>query len=882
MSMPILTTKLYIPLPRSKLVKRSHLIQQLNEGINRKLTLISAPAGFGKTTLVSEWVADCKRPAAWLTLDDGENDVIRFLSYLIASLQTIDVNIGKQLLGMMQSVQLPSTEWVLTNLLNDISAAPDHFILVLDDYHVINSDPVNEALAFMLEYMPLQMHLAIITREDPDLPLARFRAGSQLTELKSADLRFTMAEATAFLNQMMDLNLTEDDISMLETRTEGWVAGLQLAGLSAQGHKDDTGFIKSFTGWHHFIGDYLLEEVLKHQPAEIRKFLLCTSILDCMCGSLCDIVAGSHDASGQETLEKLVHTNLFIIPLDNERHWYRYHQLFTDLLQHQLYLQDKQVKETGVSSITELHARASLWYEENGFELEAFKHAVKANNIDNVVRLLQGHGVPLYYRGAMTLVLHWLESLPTIKLNCYPSLWVTYAIVLIFSGKIEGVEKKLKAAEEAMPSMGTGKQTRDIAGQIAAVRALLAATQNQVNTVIGQTRIAMEFISPDNLPVYAATKLAMGSAYKLQGDYTSARSTFTEVMSVSHASGNTVLTIGAAVSLGSIQESENQLHLAAETYQHILQMIGDPGHMTACTALLGLARINYEWNHLDLAEKYGRLSLDSSRDLECQIPISCRVFLAHLKLARGDIAGAHVLLDEASQYALDRKLLHHMPEIVAEKVLILLHQGDLKLSAQLAETYKLPISKAQVLLTRGDTAAASKLLETVRRDAENKQCDDIRLKVMILQALTMYAQGEKVNAVRMICDALSLAEPGGFIRSFTDAGIPMAILLSKAVSMGIMSKYLSMLLEVFEKEKQKNQTSFYLPSNSLQTLNEPLSGRELEVLKLIAQGLSNYEICEKLCLALDTVKGHNRRIFGKLQVKNRTDAVDRAIELGLL
>jgi LuxR family maltose regulon positive regulatory protein len=342
---------------------------------------------------------------------------------------------------------------IITSLLNEISIAHDHFILVLDDYHVINSEPVNEALAFMLEYIPMQMHLAIITREDPKLPLARLRAGNQLTELKSADLRFTRAEATAFLNQVMELNLAEDDISMLETRTEGWVAGLQLAGLSMQVQKDATGFIKSFTGWQHFILEYLFEEVLRHQPAEIREFLLSTSILDSMCGSLCDAVVGSHDSSRQETLEKLVHTNLFIIPLDDERRWYRYHQLFADLLHQQLYLQDKQVKEACVPSTAELHARASLWYEENGFEIEAFKHAINANDIDRVVRLLQGHGVPLYYRGAMTLVLHWLESLSTETLNCYPILWVTYANVLILSGQIEGVEQKLKAAEETMPSM---------------------------------------------------------------------------------------------------------------------------------------------------------------------------------------------------------------------------------------------------------------------------------------------------------------------------------------------------------------------------------------------------------------------------------------------
>ena len=337
MSTPILATKLYIPPPRPKVVLRPRLIERLNEGLHRKLTLISAPAGFGKTTLVSEWVAGCERPVAWLSLDEGDNDPTRFLTYLVAALQTIAPNIGEGVLGVLQSPQPPPTESILTALLNEITTIPDNFVLVLDDYHVIDAKPVDHALTFLLEHLPPQMHLVIATREDPQLPLARLRARGQLTELRAADLRFTPSEAAEFLNQVMGLNLSAEDIAALETRTEGWIAGLQLAALSMQGHQDATSFIQSFTGSHHFVLDYLVEEVLQQQPESVQTFLLRTSILDRLCGPLCDAVLLDPSASGQETLEYLERANLFIVPLDNERRWYRYHHLFADLLRQRLH-----------------------------------------------------------------------------------------------------------------------------------------------------------------------------------------------------------------------------------------------------------------------------------------------------------------------------------------------------------------------------------------------------------------------------------------------------------------------------------------------------------------------------------------------------------------
>jgi LuxR family maltose regulon positive regulatory protein len=422
MSVPILATKLYIPPPQPRVVLHPRLIERLNEGLHRKLTLISAPAGFGKTTLLSECLAGCERPSAWLSLDEGDNDPTRFVAYLVAALQTIAADIGEGVLGVLQSPQPPPTELVLTNLLNEIATVPDDFVLVLDDYHAIDAKPVDDALAFLIEHLPPRMHLLIATREDPQLPLARLRARGQLSELRAADLRFTASEAAEFLKGVMSLKLSEEDIAALETRTEGWIAGLQLATISMQGHQDATSFIKSFTGSHHFVLAYLVEEVLQQQSESVQTFLLRTSILDHLCGSLCDAVLLDPSASGQETLEYLEHANLFLIPLDNERRWYRYHHLFADLLRQRLHQGSASSTGGAVGDVTELHTRASVWYEDNGLEIEAFHHAAAANDVERAERLIEGEGVPLHFRGAGAPVLNWLESLPAAVLNARPSL----------------------------------------------------------------------------------------------------------------------------------------------------------------------------------------------------------------------------------------------------------------------------------------------------------------------------------------------------------------------------------------------------------------------------------------------------------------------------
>lgn len=631
MSTPINSTKLYIPVPRSRTVIRRRLTERLNKGLYRKVTLISAPAGYGKTTLVCEWLADCERPAAWLSLEQGDNEITRFLTYIISAVQTIAENVGEGLLSVLQSPQPTSTESMLTVLLNELAAVPFPFILVLDDYHAASSREVDEAVGFLLDHLPAQMHLVLTSRENPAISLPRLRVRDQLTELRTADLKFTLTEAEVLFNHVTELNLSADHITGFLSRTEGWAAGLLMAAFSIREDYDADRLLQSFTGNHHFVLDYLAEEVLQRQPKAVQDFLLRTSLLDRLCGSLCDDMMPNPEVSGNEMLIELDRKNLFVIPLDQERRWYRYHHLFADILRRRL------LESMDESDIFELHQRASIWYEGHGFEMEAFHHAVEARDIARSSRLLQGGGMPLHLRGAARMTIDWLESLPAKELDARPELWVYYGSALLIAGKPTGVERKLRAAEAALEGLKPDADVMDLIGWIAATRATLASlllTDNRntaepnlhtaedamqvseiedktdeliglitpawnvgknktdgVDQVIVQSRRALAYLRPDNLPARTASAWMLGVACQRRGDYAEACAAYNEVIANCRMINHQLMAVTAIIGIAQIREAEGRPDLAAERYREALRLAEDLPHPAVKEAQLGLDRM---------------------------------------------------------------------------------------------------------------------------------------------------------------------------------------------------------------------------------------------------------------------------------------------------
>lgn len=653
MSTPIIATKFYIPAPRSQSAHRRRLTDRLNMGLHRKLTLISAPAGYGKTTLVCEWLAECRRPIAWLSLEQGDNELTRFITYLISAFQTIKEKIGESVLAVLQSPQPTPTESILTALINQLAAIPSPFILVLDDYHTASSKEVDEVISFLLDHLPKQMHLVITTREDPEISLPRLRVLDQLTELRTGDMRFTLAEAEVFFNHVMDLNLTTDHIAGFQSRTEGWAAGLRLAAISMQEDHEADRLLQSFTGNHHFVLDYLVEEVLQRQSDAVKEFLLRTSLLDRLCGSLCDELMLDSEVSGKEMLIDLERKNLFIIPLDKERRWYRYHHLFADILRRRL------LESMDGSNVLELHKRASLWYEGNGFEIEAFRHAVEARDIERSSRLLQGSGMPLHLRGGATIALNWLESLPAKELDARPELWVFYGSALLIAGKPTEVEHKLQVAEAVLKGVEQDVNVRDLIGLIAATRATLASLiltnhhdgvdpnlqpaeaamqvsgledktdelvgliaparnaeirgTDGINDVIAQSRRALAYLRSDNLPVRTASAWMLGVACQRRGDYAEACEAYYEVISNCRKIDHELLAVTAMIGIAQIREAEGRPDLAAEHYRESLRLAGDLPLPAVEEARMGLERIR---SILERGMKGERIESLSQRELE--------------------------------------------------------------------------------------------------------------------------------------------------------------------------------------------------------------------------------------------------------------------------
>ncbi len=887
MSEQILLTKLFMPSPRADLVPRHCLIKRLNHSLisDCKLILISAPAGFGKTTLVCDWLGSIQIPIAWLTLDERDKDPARFLIYFIAALQKVKQRIGLSLQSILQSPQPLQIENILTLLINEISTIEEKFLIVLDDYHVIDSPQVDKLVEFLIEHQPPKLHLVITTREDPDLPLARLRARGHCIELRAADLRFSASETAEFLNRVMKLNLSGQDIQALEARTEGWIAGLLMAAISLQGLQDAERFIQSFTGSHRFVMDYLLEEVLRRQPATIQTFLQKTSILERMCAPLCDAILQNATVSSQSTLETLERANLFIIPQDNERRWYRYHHLFISLLRERL------GHNLTPEEIARLHIFASQWYEDNDRVLEAFRHATQANDIERAMRLMESQKMPLHLRGTATTILDWLEKLPVNIRNDRPLLWWKQAALMLTIGQTAGVEENLRMAEAALdaaavPGVEPDDATRDLIGRIAATRANLGQTRIQMETILVQARRALEYLHPNSLSHRSLATCALGYYYYWQNNWSEANRAYTEALSLARAAGDIPNSMLASIRLGQLQKDQNQIHLAIETLQSALQLLDGYSDPNAVVAYLGLTEIFYLQNNLDTAQRYAEQGMQLAHQYDQVIDriIMSQLHLTIIDIARREFASAAQRVAQAEHISRQKNYTMRLPNIAYFRAWIYLQQGNLDAAAQLAKQYGLRLMQARVLIRQGEHAAALAILEPLRQEAEANGSAGRLLNVMTFQSVAQYALGNREKALDLLDKVLAQAEPEGVMRLFLDEGVLMLEMLSAAKAQGIRPQFVNQLLAAFKSEPDEGlqKGSVISVEKIAPSLLEPLSPRELEILRLLAKGLSNQQICQRLYLALDTVKGHNRKIFDKLNVKSRSEAIARAHELNLL
>ena len=651
-SSPILVTKLYIPPLPAKVVVRTRLLERLDEGLSEgsKLSLISAPAGFGKTTLVSEWLASGKSPTAWLSLDEGDSDPTRFLIYLVSALQTIAPKLGEGAMEVLQASQSqPPTEAILIALLNEITTVPNPFLLVLDDYHVIDSRAVDQALTFFVEHLPPRMHLVITTREDPALPIPRLRARRQLTELRAADLRFTSSEAAEFLDQVMGLHLSAEDVAALEDRTEGWIAGLQLAALSMQGYQDVAGFIQAFAGDNRYIVDYLIEEVLQRQPEAVRSFLLQTSILERLNGSLCDAVTGQEE--GRMRLEALQRGNFFLIPLDDKRHWYRYHHLFADVLH--MHLMTEQPEQVSV-----LHRRASEWYEESGSPADAIRHALAGGDFERSADLIERAQPAMGQTRQEAALLGWLRALPDELFWNRPVLSVHYAGTLLQNGQSEGVERRLQDAERWLvedigerPVFVDEEAFRRLPGFVAMYHAAIALARGDVASTMKHARQVLAVAREGDDFLRGAASSLLGLAFWTSGDLETALQMYSDGMAHLQRIGFISDVIGGSVTLADIRITQGRLREAMSVFERGLQLATtQSGHALrgAADMHVGMSQIYRERNELDTATQH-LLKSQELGDLNelPKNPYRWRVAMARIREAQGDLDGALDLLDEA-------------------------------------------------------------------------------------------------------------------------------------------------------------------------------------------------------------------------------------------
>jgi LuxR family maltose regulon positive regulatory protein len=803
---------------------------------------------------------------------------------------------------------------LLTTLINEVAAATGDLLFVLDDYHVIKSPLIHQGLAFLLNNLPPQVQLVIASRTSPPFSLTRLRGRGQLTELHTADLSFTPAETAIFLNQVMNLNLSPAEVAALEARTEGWIAGLQMAALSMQGLKDTAGFVRAFTGSHHYILDYLLEEVLQRQPPAVQKFLLQTSILNRMTGPLCEAVLAyqpGDEPTGQAMLQQLEQHNLFLIPLDDERRWYRYHQLFSDLLYHRLEQSTSPLAGAGLSQdIAALHRRASAWYEQNGFTTAAMHHALAALDTQRVIRLVRQKAAALLSRSELVTVLSWLDRLPRQMVHSRSRVSLLSAWAMLLTGQLEAAEMHLQTVEQELKDDLAGitiLERAQLEAEMTTLHATLAYFQRDMAQAVDLCRQALAQLPPDNLFLRGVVLHSLGAAYSWQGNVVEATRVYAEAAAVSQAAGNTQVALIALWSLAQLWTEQADLRQAADTYRQALQLFaatGEPDHAasTAGPIYLGLAELEYEWHNLQAADRYLHMGLKLGEvEQDFGALAAGHLLLAQLKQAQGDLDGAfetirraghlvqrytgpHYWANQIAIYQARLWLLHNnirsvenwvrerdlWPPILPGSIPYLREQEYLLLVRLLLaqETHQ----AGQSLHPEASLSFALELLEKIMETAQATNRLGRLLETLILKALILQAQDKIEPALIAVEEALAVAEPEGYIHLFVDEGPAMVALLRRSKARGLFPQYTTRLLAACQVS----------PTSPASLLLDLLSERELEILSLIATGMSNKQLASTLFLTVGTVKWHLNNIYSKLDVRNRTQAVARARELDLI
>ena len=881
MVIPLLKTKLYIPKTRPDLVSRPRLIERLNAGMDSKLILISAPAGFGKTTLLCEWVEDVGLPTSWISLDDEDNDFTRFLTYLITALQGIYSDIDETPLELLRSPQNTSTQGAFTVLLNQLEEIPFEFLLVIDDYHLIEDQTIHQAMDFLISYLPSQMHLVIISRADPPLHLARLRGQGQLLEVRMDDLRFHKEECARLLKQILDSQVSEPDQARLLARTEGWVTGLQMAALSLQGHEDTSAFIDSFSGSHRYILDYLIEEVLQQQSEEVRTFLYQTSILSRLNGALCNAVTGLGDS--QVVLTELDRSNLFVIPLDEERAWYRYHRLFSDLLQARL-------EEKLPDQVTELHRRASHWFAKNGFISLAIDHSLSAGDHQQAVDLIEGIAEQTLLQAQVSTLLRWRDKLPREQVAEHPDL----AFIFLWAQAIRGY--RFDDVRSELEKLGEAWQIK--AGRKQTLQAFIEVSLANLEKAGKFGQQALDELDPGDVYFRSIALWAYAMSRAVKQNLEESYQVLEKLLQVSQVQENTLFSVLTASQMGRIQMRLGNLDQAKRIYHETLEACHDTrGNLLpiAGEVLEGLGELYLELNLLNLATDCLLEGIELTMQWREVAAMEPYISLSRVKQAQGDWEAAQDALDKAMDLAIKYDVIDIDDRMVdLWQARLWLARGDLELVQKWVEKrgmeeqaglqpwgegnpteHQLRLRESLVItvlhLKQGNFARALERIDWQLEVFQQQGRAVTQVELLLLQSEALFALGEEGKALEVFEKALEIGEQAGYLRTFLDQGQPVRVLLGKMPS----TEYIESLLVAFEgplpQRKEKPQP-----------LIDPLSERELEVLRLLPTNLTTPEMAEELFIGVNTVRSHIKSIYGKLGVHKRSEAVISSKDLGLL